>query len=367
MKALMTFVIGICLVSGCGSVGKAIDRDSTHQNSTHQNSTHQNSTHQNSDDQKSNAQTIDAQQRDSRRFDIEYIVELSDCPVDQEIKIWIPYPGTDDHQKIHDLDFKLDNSLEGIKVEFEKGKVHGNHMIFVHAKVLKPVGKIVVTYSVERFVNSVNLKELSENEGPKAEADSIYLKPSTLCFVTPQIKREATALSALSATSTGKARRFYDHILNKMSYSKAGKGWGRGDIHHACEVGEGNCTDFHTYFSALCMAAGIESRFQIGMWGKYTPEKERYKTGGYHCWAEFRVPGKGWVPVDISEADKDIANRDKYFGSQTANRVTLSSGRDLILSPAQQGAPINFFVNPYAEIGGKQFDGITKSCYWQDR
>jgi len=224
-----------------------------------------------------------------------------------------------------------------------------------------------MNWSGERFVNSIDLTAYSEGEGEGPAADSVYLQPSTLCFVTPQIENEAKSLAALSPSTVGKARLFYDHILNKMTYSKAGKGWGRGDIYHACNVGEGNCTDFHTYFSALCMAAGIESRFQIGMWGKYNPEKERYKTGGYHCWAEFHVPGKGWVPVDISEADKDIENKDKYFGSQTANRVTLSTGRDLTLSPAQKGGSINFFVNPYAEINGKPFKGITKSCYWQDR
>ena len=221
--------------------------------------------------------------------------------------------------------------------------------------------------TVQRFVNNVDLMDYSKDNGEKPAADSIDLQPSSLCFVTPQIQKEADALAALSPTTLGKARRFYDHILNQMAYSKAGKGWGRGDIYHACEVGEGNCTDFHTYFSALCMAVGIESRFQIGMWGKYSPEAERYKTGGYHCWAEFHVPGKGWVPVDISEADKDIANKDKYFGSQTANRVTLSTGRDLTLTPAQKAGPINFFVNPYAEINGKPFTGITKSCFWQDR
>ena len=334
MKKLLLLLLTVGILSGCETLGKPIDRD-----------------------------------RDSRKFDIEYVVELSDCPVGEEIKIWIPYPGNDDHQIVKNVKFSFDDSLKKIKTSKgkSKGKDHNNSMMFVHAKVLKPAGKITVTYSAERFVNAVDLGDYSTESGDKASRDSEYLTPSTLCFVTPQIQKEADALGALSPTTLGKARRFYDHILSQMAYSKAGKGWGRGDIYHACEVGEGNCTDFHTYFSALCMAAGIESRFQIGMWGKYSPEADRYKTGGYHCWAEFYVPGKGWVPVDISEADKDVANKDKYFGSQTANRVTLSSGRDLTLTPAQAGGPINFFVNPYAEVNGKPFSGITKSCYWQDR
>ena len=33
--------------------------------------------------------------------------------------------------------------------------------------------------------------------------------------------------------------------------------------------------------------------------------------------------------------------------------VGLTFGRDLILEPAQQGPPLNYFVFPYAEADGK--------------
>ena len=330
MKNLLMLMLSLCVLSGCGTMGKAINTD-----------------------------------RESRKFEIEYVVELSDCPVGEEIEIWVPVPRGDDHQIISAYGIETDDLLERTDSE-ERIDSRGNKMVHISGKLKRPSGKMTFKATVQRFVNNVDLMDYSKDNGEKPAADSIDLQPSTLCFVTPQIQKEADALAALSPTTLGKARRFYDHILNQMAYSKAGKGWGRGDIYHACEVGEGNCTDFHTYFSALCMAVGIESRFQIGMWGKYTPQAERFKTGGYHCWAEFHVPGKGWVPVDISEADKDVANKDKYFGSQTANRVTLSTGRDLTLSPAQKGGPLNFFVNPYAEINGKPFEGITKSCYWQE-
>ena len=330
MKNLLMLMLSLCVFSGCGTVGKAINTD-----------------------------------RESRKFEIEYVVELSDCPVGEEIEIWVPVPRGDDHQIISANSVEMDDLLENSASE-DRFDSRGNKMVHITGKLKRPSGNLTFKATVQRFVNNVDLMDYSKDNGEKPAADSIDLQPSTLCFVTPQIQKEADALAALSPTILGKARRFYDHILNQMAYSKAGKGWGRGDIYHACEVGEGNCTDFHTYFSALCMAAGIESRFQIGMWGKYTPQAERFKTGGYHCWAEFHVPGKGWVPVDISEADKDVANKDKYFGSQTANRVTLSTGRDLNLSPAQKGGPLNFFVNPYAEINGKPFEGITKSCYWQE-
>ncbi len=73
------------------------------------------------------------------------------------------------------------------------------------------------------------------------------------------------------------------------------------------------------------------------------------------------------MPVDISEADKDPAKTDYFFGGHSDNRVTLSVGRDLMLEPKQAGEPLNYFVNPYAEVGGEPLWGVTKTAFWTDR
>jgi hypothetical protein len=39
----------------------------------------------------------------------------------------------------------------------------------------------------------------------------------------------------------------------------------------------------------------------------------------------------------------------------TENRVTFSTGRDLVLEPPQSGPPLNFFIAPYVEVGGKPY------------
>ena len=167
--------------------------------------------------------------------------------------------------------------------------------------------------------------------------------------------KPATALNILRESVLG--RELFDFAFREYSSR-----W----VTHACDVGMGNCTDFHTYFNALCLASGIPSRFQIGMWGKYYPVNGEYKAAGYHCWCEFHVPGKGWVPVDLSEAERDPNNIDRYYASHTGNRVTLSTGRDLILMPRQAGPPINYFVNPYVEMNGQPYDKVSKNCFWTD-
>ena len=46
--------------------------------------------------------------------------------------------------------------------------------------------------------------------------------------------------------------------------------------------------------------------------------------------------------------------------------MQLSTGRDLTLSPAQDGGPVNYFVYPYVELDGKTYDGVTRQFSYED-
>jgi transglutaminase-like putative cysteine protease len=58
----------------------------------------------------------------------------------------------------------------------------------------------------------------------------------------------------------------------------------------------GECGDYSALFVALCRAAGIPARPVVGRWA--TSEAI-----DWHVWAEFHLPGYGWVPVDPTVAD----------------------------------------------------------------
>jgi hypothetical protein len=70
------------------------------------------------------------------------------------------------------------------------------------------------------------------------------------------------------------------------------------------------------------------------------------------------VDGVGWIPVDISEADKHPDLRDYNFGAQSAKLLKLTHGRDITLVPPQAGEPLNIFVLPYVEVDGKAHTGM---------
>lgn len=197
-----------------------------------------------------------------------------------------------------------------------------------------------------------------EQSGPEPQAEpvpSIFLKPRGLVVVNDEVRRIAREATRGLQDPREKARALFRAVLGRMSYDTGGEGWGRGDVVYACRVGKGNCTDFHSLFIALAIAEGIPARFKMGYPLPQAPEGPVLKP--YHCWAEFHVAGKGWIPVDISEAWKDPAKADYYFGSLDANRVLVSTGRDIHL-PGQKGRPLNYMVRPYGETDGKPFHEI---------
>jgi hypothetical protein len=157
-------------------------------------------------------------------------------------------------------------------------------------------------------------------------------------------------------------RALYDHTLERMKYDKpeGDKGWGRGDAEWACDAKYGNCTDFHSYFMGLARKKGIPARFEMGFSIPGGEEKEA-KVGGYHCWAYAWVEGHGWLPVDISEADRHPEKAEYFFGTLDADRVTMTGGRDLTLEPSPAEGTLNFFVYPYGEIDARKADNVTKA------
>ena len=66
--------------------------------------------------------------------------------------------------------------------------------------------------------------------------------------------------------------------------------------------------------------------------------------GGYHCWADYYIDGEGWYPVDISNADRDPARKDYFFGRVCNDRVEFTTGRDISL--VNYGEEVNFFIYP---------------------
>jgi len=46
--------------------------------------------------------------------------------------------------------------------------------------------------------------------------------------------------------------------------------------------------------------------------------------------------------------------------------VQFSVGRDITLSPKQNGDPLNYFVYPYVEVDGKEYPNVSTHFSFED-
>jgi len=193
-----------------------------------------------------------------------------------------------------------------------------------------------------------------------------WLQPDRLVPIDGKVKQWAHEVvdAAGAKTDLEKVRAIYNHVVSTVRYDKSGQGWGRGDIYYACDARRGNCTDFHAIVIGYSRALGIPARFAIGF--PLPADRGAGQISGYHCWAEVFVKGIGWIPIDASEAAKNPARREYFFGAHDENRVEFSIGRDLTLNPKQGGEPLNYFVYPYAEVDGKAFSSVDKTFSYRD-
>jgi transglutaminase-like putative cysteine protease len=284
-----------------------------------------------------------------RRFDLEYACTLKALPARSKVQVWLPVPSSSDQQQIEILRQNLPGAAE-LRTESK----HGNRMLYL---AWTATGEAAVPMSVAYRV------ERREVRGPVVpnpmKGVPLHLTASQrekLLQPDARVPNEGRPLTLIAGLELSKdpltlGRQLYDRVDDHMRYDKTGTGWGRGDAVWACDSRYGNCTDFHSLFMSLARSRGLPAMFDIGF--SIPNERGEGVIAGYHCWAWFFAEGHGWVPVDISEADKHPEMKEYYYGNLTADRVAFSTGRDLQLSPPQQGAPLNFFVYPYVEVDGK--------------
>lgn len=293
----------------------------------------------------------------ARTFLFTYAATVTDLSPGQKARIWLPVPPSNAEQ---DVEIVTKDLPAGSQIESEPQ--YGNKILYVEATAGKDGSiPLKVTYRVTRREVRGGKDTISEDEKQLAR----LLQPDARVPIDGKpldlIKDKKVPDDQLAA-----AKVFYDVVNGHMRYSKEGTGWGNGDSNWACDSGYGNCTDFHSLFMSLARSRKIPTKFEIGF-----PLPEKRGAGeipGYHCWAWFHPKGKGWVPVDISEANKskDEKVREYYFGNLTEDRVLFSTGRDITLTPKQAGKPLNFFVYPYVEVSDKPYDKVKRKFTFED-
>jgi transglutaminase-like putative cysteine protease len=304
----------------------------------------------------------------------------------QRVRVWfvlpqedpIPGDGTAPAQRVTDLHIdapyphRVERDSEGSKV------------LYVEATTPKEKElKIVETFIVTR--NEVRMNVDPRQARPLTEADrakfAAHLMANKHVEIDDEVRKLAQEIVGQETNPVLAAHKLYDWVLHNVDYwvkdPKNKKASPVGSSTYCLTFRTGNCTDFEALWTSLARAAGIPSRIVYGSFFK--PDLDGVDADqSYHCWATFYAPGLGWVPHDVAVADMyagemvattdnetlmrrttadgrfgaDPAKVEYYFGNLDERRIVWSIGRDVILSPKQDGEPVNAMAKAYVEVDG---------------
>jgi len=296
-------------------------------------------------------------------------VDLSGQSAQEEAEVWIPYPVSDLEQNITEVKISGDYSTSAIYTD----STYSNPMLYARWEKGAQNRKLEFSFKADR-------KEVIRRDFPLKEAAwdpvdySRYLAPTKFAPLDGDIRAKAMKITEGKKSVLEKAKAIYDWTCENTYRDPNTRGCGTGDVCAILKNPGGKCADIHSVFVALARAAGVPAREVFGIrMGK----KEREDiTTWQHCWAEFHLPGYGWVPVDAADVRKAMLTenlkledaktaelRAYFWGGIDPYRVKLSVGRDLILNPPQPGGTVNYLMYPFAQVGGKVVDWLDPATF----
>ncbi len=298
-----------------------------------------------------------------REAEVTFRINLNAPPDAKDVRLWVPYPVSDKNQTVEDVKFNGNYK----NAAAYKEKEYGN--IALYAEWSGPMNERVLTYSYKVKRREVFMKEFFKPEPPLSKKEfKEYLKATSLGPVTGKVKETAERITKGKKTVLEKSRAIYDWIVKNMRRDPDVKGCGIGEVERLIESLGGKCGDIHSVYVALARSVGVPAREVFGI--RIPRGKEGEMTKSQHCWAEFYLPGYGWVPVDPADVRKAMLEKgctepeeikdivEYYFGAVDESRIAYGMGRDLSLNPRQKGGKLNYFMYPYAEADGKALDDL---------
>jgi transglutaminase-like putative cysteine protease len=296
------------------------------------------------------------QEPSATTYKVEQTVTLSGIPAGAKtVKWWISIPGDDSNQQV--LDFAA--SIPG-NWSIVREPDRGNRFLYTElSNPTAPTLTAKLDFSLQRRAVSVVVdpaKVAPITDTVKRVFAEDLIQDAPHMQVTPAIVDMAT--KACGAESNPAVE--VDSLLKLVSgttihYSRdpSKSKYSTGDAEVCLAHGGGTCTDIHSLFIALARSRGIPARLQMGYRLKEANNGKSVDPG-YRCWAEYFLPGYGWVPTDLVEAeDPKGLGPAVWFSGLTARRLWLNQGREFDLpNRASSSGRVNTMIIGYAEIDG---------------
>jgi len=276
----------------------------------------------------------------------------------KNVKLFVPYPMSDEFQTINDIEIKGNFLKSQILRDASSNAVY----LFLEWEDLKQKPAASLSFHISQI--SRKNPDLKEVKAPFPADIKKYLQPSD-SVPSDDLEMKAIAEIATKGKTTvlDKAKGVYDWVVKNTYRDPKVQGCGIGNAKRTLNEcsGGGKCADLSSVFVTIARAAGIPSRDVYGL--RLSSPKEGDITSGFHCWAEFYLPGTGWVMVDPADVRKMMLVhklklkdaddwRSFFWGGDDLFRVVLEKdSRDVNLEGL--GEKLNYFMYPAAVVDGK--------------
>lgn len=279
------------------------------------------------------------------------------------VRLWLPVPHSDDYQTIGGM------KIEGNYTRSAVSRLKTGDLV-LYAEWKKPARERRLRLSFKASSSERVRKDFPENEPSVPSGARKYLEGSKYIPTDGKVRELAVTAADGKKSVRERARAVYGWVVENTFRDPSIKGCGTGDVERIIAQRGGKCADISSVFVAMARAAGVPSREVFGI--RLGKKAEEDVTEGYHCWAEFYLPGYGWVPVDPADVRKAMLTKglelenageyvDYYFGAVDEYRIVLSKiGRGVTLTPAQKIPALNYFMYPYAEVDGKALEHLSR-------
>ena len=290
-------------------------------------------------------------------YRVQQNVTLSDIPAGAKtVKFWISIPDNERYQEV--LDFAVVSAPGTWSVVREPDR--GNRFLLVEthspkaAALTTKVEFTVRRRSVFTEIDPARVSPITDSHrtlyAEELRPDAPHMK------ATPRIVKLANEACSSETNVATQARLLLGAVADYADhYSKdpSKPNCGIGDAEDCLTSAGGCCTDMHSMFIAMARTRGIPARLQMG-YRLREPNEGKEVDPGYRCWAEYFVPGYGWVSADIVEADDPKGlGRTRWFTGLTERRLWLNEGREFSLAGrAVTAHRVNTMIIGYAEIDG---------------
>jgi transglutaminase-like putative cysteine protease len=281
-----------------------------------------------------------------REFVLTYDVRVKDVPAGaKSVRVWLPMPMSTVLQEVSNPRI----APESTPIRFSSDNPYSTRFLLLELPP-PPEGGTTAPVTVAFTVLRKGYRGVAPvtGQGSLVPAER-WLAADPRTPVDGKVAQAARAAVGDATDPVAKAKRLYDALMAGVKLDPTGESWGAGDGGSVLDAKAGGPRDLVALFVGEARSVGVPARYVSGF---VLPPAEKEGSLVYdEAWAEIRLEGKGWLPVDVVSGKRYPDAAEVYFGAVDEHRAQIALGRDVKV-PEYPGPKQEIVAWPLAAVDG---------------